>query len=142
MMKSVTIKILALLLAAVMVLPMLAACGEVVDDPVGQETVGENVTEGETERVPAVQKNNYDAEFTVIYCSDTFNEGYFFIDEDSRRPGNDMDDKVYERALNVEEYLGVKIIAENGGNFQEYTTPLKNSISTNDDTYQMVMTHV
>ncbi len=142
MMKSVTIKILALLLAAVMVLPMLAACGEVVDDPAGQETVGENVTEGETERAPTVQKNNYDAEFTVIYCADTFNEGYFFIEEDKRRPGNDMDDKVYERALNVEEYLGVKIIAENGGGFQDYTTPLKNSISTNDDTYQMVMTHV
>ena len=142
-MKSVTMKILALLLAAMMVLPMLAACGETVDEPVNdQETAGENVTEGETERVPTVAKNDYDAEFTVIYCADTFNEGYFFIEEDKRRPGNDMDDKVYERALNVEEYLGVTIIAENGGNFQEYTTPLKNSISTNDDTYQMVMTHV
>ena len=142
-MKSVTIKILALLLAAIMVLPMLAACGEAVEEPAGdQETAGENVTEGETERVPTVEKKNHDAEFTVIYCADTFNEGYFFIEEDKRRPGNDMDDKVYERALNVEEHLGVTIIAENGGNFQEYTTPLKNSISTNDDTYQMVMTHV
>ena len=142
-MKSVTIKILALLLAAIMVLPMLAACGEAVEEPAGdQETAGENVTEGETERVPTVEKKNHDAEFTVIYCADTFNEGYFFIEEDKRRPGNDMDDKVYERALSVEEHLGVEIIAENGGNFEQYTTPLKNSISTNDDTYQMVMTHV
>ena len=136
-MKSVTIKILALLLAAIMVLPMLAACGEAVEEPAGdQETAGENVTEGETERVPTVEKKNHDAEFTVIYCADTF------IEEDKRRPGNDMDDKVYERALSVEEHLGVEIIAENGGNFEQYTTPLKNSISTNDDTYQMVMTHV
>ena len=142
MMKSVTIKILALLLAACMILPMLAACGEVVEDPATQETAGENVTEGETDRVPLVQKNNYDKEFTAIYCADTFNEGYFFIEEDKRQPGNDMDDKVYERMLNVETYLGVDIIAENGGNYTEYTTPLKNSISAGDDTYQMVMTHV
>ncbi len=140
MMKSVTIKILALALAALMVLPMLAACGdtgETTDTTAGAET------EATTEKQPAVSKKDYqDAEFTAIYCADTFNPGYFFIEEDERQPGNDMDDKVYERMLNVEEYLGVDIIAENGGNFQEYTTPLKNAISAGDDSYQMVMTHV
>ena len=140
MMKSVTIKILALALAALMVLPMLAACGdtgETTDTTAGAET------EATTEKQPAVSKKDYqDAEFTAIYCADTFNKGYFFIEEDERQPGNDMDDKVYERMLNVEEYLGVDIIAENGGNFQEYTTPLKNAISAGDDSYQMVMTHV
>ena len=114
-MKSVTIKILALLLAALMVLPMLAACGDTGENN-PDTTVGDAVTEGETEKQPAVAKKDYkDAEFVAIYCADTFNEGYFFIDEEDRKPGNDMDDKVYERALNVEEYLGVEIIAENGG---------------------------
>lgn len=141
-MKSVTIKILALLLAALLVLPMLAACGDITEEN-PDTTVGGAVTEGDTERQPAVAKKDYeDAEFVAIYCADTFNEGYFFIDEEDRKPGNDMDDRVYERALNVEEYLGVDIIAENGGNFQEYTTPLKNAISAGDDSYQMVMTHV
>ena len=140
-MKSVTTKILALLLAALMVLPMLAACGDTVE-PNSDTTGGDAVTEGETEKQPAVAKNDYDGEFTALYCADTFNKGYFFIEEDERQPGNDMDDKVYERMLNVEEYLGVDIIAENGGNFQEYTTPLKNAISAGDDSYQMVMTHV
>ena len=141
-MKSVTIKILALLLAALMVLPMLAACGD-TQEGTEDTTVGGAVTEGETEKQPAVAKKDYeDEEFVAIYCADTFNKGYFFIEEDERKPGNDMDDKVYERALNVEEYLGVDIIAENGGNFQEYTTPLKNAISAGDDAYQMVMTHV
>ena len=141
-MKSVTIKILALLMAALLVLPMLAACGDTGEDD-SVTTVGGAVTEGETEKQPAVAKKDYDdAEFVAIYCADTFNEGYFFIDEEDRKPGNDMDDRVYERALNVEEYLGVDIIAENGGNFQEYTTPLKNAISAGDDSYQMVMTHV
>ena len=143
-MKSVTIKILALLLVAVMMIPMLAACGVNTDDPAvdGTSTGNSVVTEGDTERKPAVEKTNHNSEFTAIYCADTFNEGYFFIEEEERQPGNDMDDKVYERALNVESYLGVDIIAENGGNYQEYTTPLKNSISSGDDSYQMVMTHV
>ena len=141
-MKSVTSKILALLLAALMVLPMLAACGDTGENN-PDTTVGGAVTEDETEKQPAVAKKDYnDAEFVAIYCADTFNPGYFFIEEDERKPGNDMDDKVYERALNVEEYLGVDIIAENGGSFTEYTTPLKNAISAGDDSYQMVMTHV
>ena len=138
-MKSVTIKVLALLLAALMVLPMLAACGDTGETT---DTTGGSQTEATTEKQPAVAKKDYDEEFTVIYCADTFNKGYFFIEEEDRQAGNDMDDKVYERMLQVEEYLGVDVIAENGGNFQEYTTPLKNAISAGDDAYQMVMTHV
>ena len=138
-MKSVTIKVLALLLAALMVLPMLAACGDTGETT---DTTGGSQTEATTEKQPAVAKKDYDEEFTVIYCADTFNKGYFFIEEEDRQAGNDMDDKVYERMLNVEEYLGVDIIAESGGTFQEYTVPLKNAISSGDDTYQMVMTHV
>ena len=138
-MKSVTIKVLALLLAALMVLPMLAACGDTGETT---DTTGGAETEATTEKQPAVAKKEYDEEFTVIYCADTFNKGYFFIEEEDRQAGNDMDDKVYERMLQVEEYLGVDVIAENGGNFQEYTVPLKNAISAGDDAYQMVMTHV
>ena len=74
-MKSVTIKILALLLAALMVLPMLAACGENVEEPGEQATQGEVATEATTEKKPALEKQNYNEEFTVIYCADTFNEG-------------------------------------------------------------------
>ena len=121
-MKSVTIKILALLLAALMVLPMLAACGENVEETGGEATQGEIVTEATTEKKPAIEKQNYKAEFSVIYCSDTFNEGYFFIDEEDIQMGNDLEDKIYERMLNVQEYLGVDIIAESGGTSR--STPL------------------
>ncbi len=138
-MKSVTKRILALLLAALLVLPMLAACGDVNEE--NSETTGAE-TEATTEKQPAVAKKDYDGEFTAIYCSDTFNKGYFFIEEDERQPGNDMDDKVYERVLNVEEYLGVEVIAESGGNFQEYGAPIMNAVNAGDDSYQMVMTHV
>ena len=138
-MKSFTIKWLALLLAALMVLPLLVACGD--PDEGDGELTSSSGSEGEAENQPPLSKKEYDAEFTALYCADTFNEGYFFIDEDKRRPGNDMDDKVFERALLVEEYLGVTIIAESGGGYQEYTVPLANAISSGDDTYQMIMTH-
>ena len=137
-MKSVTIKILALLLAVLLTLPLMVACGD-TNEPT--ETTGGAVIEGTDEKAPAVAKNNYDTEFTVLYCADIFQKGYFFVEEDERQPGNDMDDKVYERALAVEEYLGVDIIAENGGGYREYTGPLKTAISSGDDTYQMIMTH-
>ncbi len=143
-MKSVATKILALLLAALMVLPMVA-CGENTDDPNASEsgTQAGAVTEGETERQPTVEKKDYQgAEFVAIYCSDTFNNGYFFIEEENRKPGSDLDDALYERMMAVDEWLGVEVIAEDGGNFQEYTAGLKTSISSGDDSYQMVMTHV
>ena len=138
-MKSVYTKVLALLLAALVILPVLVACGT--------PTTGDKDTSGNndvvTDRVPTVEKKDYqDAEFIALYCADTFNEGYFFLEEDDRRPGNEMDDKIYERMINVEDHLGVDIIAESGGDFQSYTTPLKNAISSGDDSYQMVMTHV
>lgn len=140
-MKSVTKKILALLLAVSMVIPF-AACGETTDDPSSDDTATQAVTEGETERKPTVEKKNYNEDFTAIYCRDTFVEGYFFLEEDERTPGNDLDDKVYERMIKVEGYLGVDITAEDGGIFTEYAGKVKNSVNAGDDTYQLVMTHV
>ncbi len=143
-MKSVTKKILALLLAVLMVLP-LAACAEAGDQPGNDESQSQAgvETEGETERQPTVEKKDYDgAEFVAVYCSDIFNNGYFFIDEDERKPGSELDDALYERMLAVEEWLGVEVIAQDGGNYQEYTNGLKTSIGSGDDSYQLVMTHV
>ena len=77
-MKSVTIKILALLLAALLTLPLLIACGDTVENV---ETTAGAVTEGTDEKAPAVAKNNYDTEFTVLYCPDIFQTGYFFVEE-------------------------------------------------------------
>ena len=144
-MKSAMTKILALLLASLMVLPMLAACGETIENPTPDEsgTANQAVTEeADTEKKPTVAKKDYDEEFTAIYCVDIFKDGYFFIEEDEIQMGNDLEDKIYERMINVEEYLGVELVAINGGSYLEYATPVRTSISAGDDTYQLVMTHV
>ncbi len=151
-MKSVKIKILTLALSALMILPTLAACGEVSEGKetqaggttaVGSGESGEAPAESETEAGPTVDKKDYkNAEFVTLYCSDTFNKGYFLIEEEERRPGNDLDDKIYERMLSVEEYLGVDIVPVDGGIYTAYTTEVTNSVSAGDDSYQLVLTHV
>ncbi len=140
-MKSATKKLLALALAALMVLP-LAACGQINENTDGTKPAGNGESAVEESKGPSVAQNDYGEEFVALYCADTFREGYFFIEEDERKPGSDIDDKVYERVLKTEEYLGVDIIAENGGIYTEYTGKLETAVTAGDDAYQMVLTHV
>lgn len=141
-MKSALIKVLLLVLCVAMVIPF-AACGETTEDPsdTSANTNAGEVTEAVTENKPYVGTANYDEEFVAVYCSDTFQKGYFFVDPDNRDEGNDLDDKVYEREVQVEEYLGVDITPIDGGNFTQYTANFKNNVSAGDDEYQMIMTH-
>lgn len=142
-MKSRFVRLTSLILALLMLLSLTTACstgeeGEETD----AATSGNTETEGSTEKQPSVEKKDYDAEFAAIYCADIYPIDYFLIEEDRRKPGNDMDDRVYERMLNIQEHLGVEITAVDGGDFQAYTTPIRTSIGAGDDAYQMVMTHV
>lgn len=149
-MKSALIKALCLLLTLCMLIPF-AACGEntetppATDETKGEGTQGEVdtiVEEEETERTPHVAEADYDEDFVALYCSDIFRTGYYFVDPDNRDEGNDLDDKLYEREIMVEEYLGVDIQAINGGDFQAYTSDFQTTVKAGDDTYQMLMTHV
>lgn len=142
-MKSALIKALCLLLTLTMLIPF-ASCGENTENPAGNDTDAGNeaATEATTENTPYVEKNNYDEEFVSVYCSDIFRKGYFFVDPDNRDEGNDLDDKVYEREIKVEEYLGVDLESIDGGDFENYTTEFKATVHAGDDSYQMLMTHV
>ncbi|MBQ9780873.1 MAG: hypothetical protein IJW00_08005 [Clostridia bacterium] len=146
-MKSAITKVLCLLLTLCMLIP-LAACGENNETPGGDETVAGtqgdagNNEEEVTERKPYVESAKYDEEFVALYCSDIFRKGYYFVDPENREEGNDLDDKIYEREIMVEEYLGVDIEAIDGGDYQNYTTQFKSTVGANDDSYQMLMTHV
>lgn len=148
-MKSVTTKLLALLLAALMLLP-LAACGENQENTETQGNTGTGAanttpeSEGvETKAPPTVEKNNYKGdEFIVLYCSDIFRNGYYLVEEEDRTPGNELEDKIYARTLAVEDYLGVDVIGQDGGTFTEYLSTATTSISSGDDNYQLILTHV
>ena len=141
-MKSHFVRLACLLLAFLTVLSCLAACaaGDTNETEAGTSAV--SLEESVNEKHPTVDQKNYDTEFTVIYCADIYPIDYYLLEEDQRRPGSDMDDRVYERMLNIKEHLGVEITAVNGGGYLEYVAPIRNSIGAGDDTYQMVMTHV
>jgi hypothetical protein len=141
-MKSHLVRLACLLLAFLTVLSCLAACAAGDTDETEAGTSAVSLEESVNEKHPTVDQKNYDTEFTVIYCEDIYPIDYFLLEEDQRRPGSDMDDRVYERMLNIKEHLGVEITAVNGGGYLEYVAPIRNSIGAGDDTYQMVMTHV
>lgn len=146
-MKSGLMKALSILLVLCMLIPM-AACGVNSEGKDEKDSKNDNAAgtnengEAVTERTPYVSKAEYDEEFVALYCSDIFAKGYYFVDPENRDEGNDLDDKLYEREILVEDYLGVDIIAEDGGGFQTYTTPFSNAVLAGDDSYQMLMTHV
>ncbi len=143
-MKSAIIKALCLVLTLCLLIPF-ASCGESTDNPKEneskQEAQGSDTNEGETQKTPHVPKAEYGEDFLALYCSDIFNKGYYFVDPENRDEGNDLDDKLYEREIKVEDYLGVNLEAKDGGNYLEYTVEFSNSALAGDDAYQMLMTH-
>ena len=136
-MKRMTQRILCLLLSVLFVLPLFA-CGSGENETPTDTTPGaeESGTEG-----PAVSRKDYNEDFNAIYCGDTFPKGFFFILDEEREPGSDMDAAVYERMERIKDYLGVTINPVSGGNFLEYGAPIKRTVQAGDDEYQMIMTH-
>lgn len=140
-MKSVFLKAASLLLALLMILPLFA-CSNGEDGTNTDAPTGEANSEAGTESFfPDIQENNYGEEFTAISCTDTFRNGYFFIDKDMIQSGNDLEEKIYEREEKVENYLGVDIIYVEGGNYLEYGPKVKSVVQAGDNSYQLVMTH-
>lgn len=139
-MKATPKRILLLLLAICMIIPM-ASCAE-TNEPGTKDTDADQV-ETETEAYfPDVERTDYNRDFTAIYCSDTFRKGYYFVTEEDRVVGNDLDDRLYERMMKIKDYLGVNIIPEDGGIYTEYTANVKKACASGDNTYQLLMTHV
>ena len=73
-MKAVATRVLLLLLVVCMIIPF-ASCAN--GDKTGTEESGKGQTEAQTDAYfPEVEKTNYNRDFTAIYCSDIFRNGY------------------------------------------------------------------
>ncbi len=152
-MKKTVSRFLSLLLSILMLLSIVA-CSEATDTPqqtlpdaadTSAATEGQTSSESEGEETkapPTVASNQYNEDFVTLYCSDIFRKGYYFVEDDERTPGNDLEDHIFERTLAVEEHLGVDVIAVDGGTYTEYGATVSNSITAGDDAYQLVLTHV
>ena len=133
------IKILSLCLAALIFSMSFVACADDGDEtPTGSSDTGNSENESDTDLAPSVDKNNYDAEFSIMGMGDIFREEYFYAEENNY---NEMTDAVYLRQENVKDYLGVEIIYTNATDFQTYATEFKTSVSTGSEQYHLCLTH-
>lgn len=115
-MKSVTMKILALLLAAVMLLSTFIACSDPVETPEGESTVGEDATEAETQdptkvALDALGEIDWGGEeFAVLYLGAFKNEVYGEKGVVDKEGGSSqvINDAVYNRNSLFEDRCNLK----------------------------------
>ena len=105
-------KLLALILALVMLVAVFAAC-DGGNKGNGNETAGgDETTAGnqDTEVMPDVEKNNYDATFYLSVLNDSNPMEHFWVEESD----NDvLSAAIYDRQEKIKNYLGVEIFASN-----------------------------
>ncbi len=122
------IRLLALMLAICMLPLALIACN--------------NESDGEEEVTVAndspIEQKNYSDKFNYLVLNDTFTFEYFYAEE---RLYNEMNDSIYERQLNVEGNLGIDVTARKSEDFQGYSQDFTTSITAQDNTYQLCLTH-
>lgn len=138
-------RISAFLLAALFLLPSLAACssGDKPDTDApstsGTPVTSADTTEpAETEPTIAFEQQNYNGtSFHILTCSEA---DYEYRAEE--QTGERVNDAVYERNLAVEDYLGVKldVIYESGAwsNRAAYNAIITNSIAAGDGAHDFV----
>ncbi len=133
-MKNKAKRILALLLAVLTVLPCVA-CAK-TDDPVAetQSAVTTEAVEVDTSFKPDIEKKDYDTEFVIT----GLNNGWLIAGEDSA--GDPFQDSIYERALRIQDYLGVTLKSADSGIWTEYAGNILRTIQAGDDAYQLVTT--
>lgn len=129
--------ILATLLAALTVLP-LTACGTHTEAP-AETTVGAEETTASEEEIlygdlPTGDFGGY--EFNVLQYAESAATSTVL----NERTGNPIEDKIYERAIAVEEKLGVKFV-NHLDTLSDVVTTLRNCIAGGMDEYDVFWAH-
>ncbi len=129
-------KLLALILAGLMVLPAVSCANE--EDPVETKdpNATEEVTEADTGYKPNIAKTDYDTEFNIIGTHTIMR--WITADEDST--GDAFEDTLYERAVRIKDQLGVEVV-EVSSSDNEYANEVLRCVQAGDAAYQMVAAH-
>ena len=131
-------KLLALLLAGLMALSAVS-CAQVEESAGETQTQGnatQAVTEVETKYDPGIEKTNYDCEFVITGSG--YIRKWSFAEENSK--GDPFQDSIHERALKIEDHLGVTLVDVDSGSWTEYSANVLRTIQSGDDAYQLVST--
>lgn len=127
-------KLMAALLALLMLVSVFVACDLEIDDPVEEES-----TQGPDEVVPPIAKKKYDAEFYLSILPDTNPMEYYWVEKSD---GDPMDEAVYARQEKVYKWLGVEILGQQVTGHTTYTEGFKTSVKNRDGSVDTLMTHV
>lgn len=136
-------KLTALLLCGLMLLSAVS-CGSSSDSTGGAESTAagsesETVAETEPEERPDFEKTDYEgATFQILYPGWGQYNNYFFADEQT---GDQMNDAIYDRTIQTEEYLNVDITETTPGYIETISPAVKTSVLAGSDDYQLVLTH-
>ncbi len=129
-------RIISLLLLSAMLLSLAACGGDKPND--GTDTTSVDTT-APVETAPAgIEKKDYGGDVNILKFEAGLYTKYF-------DPGDDMTDimnkALYNREIKVEDHLGVNITYENAAGGYVLYDVLYTAIASNDDLYQMVLTH-
>ncbi len=129
-------KLLALLLAALMLLSCVScATGQEEEDNTNNASTNA-VTEDETSFKPDIDTANYDCEFNITGVGTIIN--YAYAEELEGEPFNDS---IYERCIKIQDHLGVTLVKVDAGDWLAYSNNVIRTVQAGDDEYQLVSTH-
>ena len=140
MKKTQLIRLLALLLSALLLLP-LAACATGDQSDETTAAVGDTETEGETEYKPDISVKNYDCDFNIV-IGGTFAKESIAIEDIADTKAGDLETAVYERGIKIKDHLGVSLVHQDAGDWLSYAANISKTVQAGDDSYQLVLTHV
>lgn len=131
-------KLLALLLAGLMTLTAVACSqnNESSSEDLTQSGTTQSVSEEETKYDPGIEVTDYDCEFVITGSG--YIRKWSFAEENSA--GEPFQDSIHERALKIQDHLGVTLVDVDAGSWTEYSANVLRTIQSGDDAYQLVST--
>ena len=136
------IRILAFILACLMLSAALVACNNSSDDPEDTTAANSNNPGGdETATVvgPPIEEKNYESEFQFLIMNDIFRNEFFYAAEQTQEV---MNNAIFTRQEEVYSQIGVTILGKTHTDYQQYKTDFEISVKAEDNMYQTCLTHV
>ena len=126
-------KVLCLLLAFVIVLPMFASCNKKADQN-GTDTSGDEVIE-----IAGIEKNSYNTTFTIKDQTGYLFQKYYW--SETYETSSNIGKANCEREFAIEEHLGIEIQHQSYSNIEEIYGDIMQMHMVGLDGYQLALTH-
>ncbi|MBQ8409993.1 MAG: hypothetical protein IJY39_14120 [Clostridia bacterium] len=136
-------RILSLILALVITLSTFVSCDGAEEENTttaeNEQTVESTVQETESEYFPDIAKKDYGTTFHLYNQQSSNVTKYHWVEESS---GDALSESIFARQEMIREYLGVEIVASEGGSHMTYTEAFKTAVKNKDDSIQLMLSHV